>query len=518
MGRSSVHLRSLLAMLAFVDAGCDDTAVTRLATPTIQLDELAQRSAALVDILWVIDNSPSMRQEQEALAANFERFIAGLTVCSDTGVENDVCNFESKTCVRSGEACNPPDYHIGVVSTDVLSATDQGRLRPAGLCVPAMGATPSGDRFRYCRGSNADCVHNPSDPNSSPENTICDGQQILRFVAATTPNPADAFSKLIRVGVGSGAFETGIQAAARALGLDVDRITGDTIEAPAENAGFIRDDASLFVIFVSDEDDSSSGRIPYFYRRFETLKGPGNEGLVSLSAIVGPPDVDGDGAGGCVPADGTEEDRNQAGTRYIALSMYSRGIGVDLRICDGARLTCTAGESCQQPVSELPGICVPAATCANDRACGNLDCGGQNCLHCVEGACRAEAERFLPLLERNGIFASICADYDTVLDALGLEAAGLSRKFELTRFPNCATDPVPCCSSAGAQCDDTAPICVKVEGTVVPNDRAIGWIYEETTNAVFFDGDFIPSTGAQITLSYRISSAERAQSCDTRLR
>ena len=508
------------AAMATIPAGCDDTSVSLVVDPEIQVDELGQRQAALVDILWVIDNSPSMIQEQQALAANFERFIAGLTLCQGTGVANDLCDFESKTCRTSGEACNPPDYRIGVVSTDLQTETDQGRLRGVGVCVPAAGATPANDLFRYCQGSNTDCIHDAADPNSSPENSVCDFQQTTRFVSPATANARDAFSRLIQVGAQSGAFETGIQAAARALGQDVDRTTGMPIPAPTENTDFIRPEASLFVIFVSDEDDNSPGRLTYFYRVFETLKGAGNEGLVSLSAIVGPPDTDGDGTAGCIPEGATERERNDPGTRYIALSMYSRSIAVDFRVCDDARLTCPTTDTCQMPIEGLPGICVPTAECTDDRSCGNLDCGGQGCIRCVNNQCQAQAEQFLPLLERNGVFASICSDYDRVLDSLGFEAAGLSRKFELTRFPDCGTDPVPCCPDAvdPADCSDTATLCVKVDGAVIANDRATGWIYESTTNAVFFDGDFIPATGSDVTLSYRLSNIEQSLSCESVLR
>ena len=524
MGLHGFGQRVALAILTFtmsISVGCDDTAVGRLVDPEVQVDELSQREAALVDILWVVDNSQSMVQEQAALAANFERFIGGLTLCQGTGVDNDICDFASKTCTVSGAACNPPDYHIGVVSTDVQTEAEAGKLRRVGVCVPSIGATPSNELFRYCQGSNSDCVHDSSDPNSSPENAVCDFGQVTNFVSPTTGNARDAFSKLIQVGVGAAAFETGIQAAARALGRDVDRVTGMAVPTPAENAGFLRDDASLFVIFISDEDDNSDGRITYFYRLFETLKGAGNEGLISLSAIVGPPDIDGDGPAlpGCI-AEGSEG-RNAAGIRYVALSMYSRGLAVDFRVCDGERLTCRTDEACQTPIAGLPGICVPDGECSNDRGCGNLDCDGQACITCdtTTNQCAAQSEQFLQLLERNGVYASICDDYDRVLDSLGFEAAGLVRKFELTKFPNCGAEPVACCDSDvdPSQCTDTARLCVKVDGMVMPNDRATGWIYEETTNAVFFDGDFIPPTGADVTLSYRISNIEQALNCQANL-
>jgi len=325
------------------------------------------------------------------------------------------------------------------------------------------------------------------------------------------------------VGVGGSGLERGIQAAAMALGRDTNRATGAFTAAPAENADFLRPEASLFIIFVSDEDDSSFGQVSYFYRAFESLKGAGNEGLVSASAIVGSPDPDGGGPmrGGCPPA--PSDPIAQAGTRYIALAMYSRGLSAEFRVCDDKRLSCRAGESCQSPLPDFPrtgttlGICVPSGGCQNDQDCGNFKCGeAGGCIVCDNARCTAKSERFGELLERNGIFGSICNnDYAKVLEPLGFEAAGLSRKFQLTKFPDC-TQHVECGAAK-------APVCVKVEGNVIPNDRASGWVWEPSSNSIFFDGSFVPPTDAPIEISYQIAKAgaveaTMALSCDGALK
>jgi hypothetical protein len=53
------------------------------------------------------------------------------------------------------------------------------------------------------------------------------------------------------------------------------------------NAGFLRPNAALAVIVVTDEDDSSYGDANYYARFLRSLKGPGNENLSSLSVIGG---------------------------------------------------------------------------------------------------------------------------------------------------------------------------------------------------------------------------------------
>ncbi|MCK6550820.1 hypothetical protein L6R52_33590 [Myxococcota bacterium] len=510
--------RSLLAALALLGlVACEeDPVLRRLPEPEIQIDELKQKPAALVDILWVVDNSGSMVEEQQALADNFNRFITGLTVCQGTGQVNDLCDFTTKKCTVSQTPCNPPDYHIGVAATDVRSAVDSGRLRKVGLCVPSAGATPSNGKYRYCAGSNQDCAPSAMDPASDPANGVCDMGQAISFITPTTEGAVNAFSRAVRVGTGGSGLEQGIRAAAQALGRDTNRQTGQWIPPPAENAGFLRPEASLFVVFVSDEDDSSFGETSYFYRAFESLKGAGNEGVVSMSAIVGDPDLDGPsgtGTGGC-PATSTEKTA-APGNRYIALSMYSRGLSSELRVCDGRRLGCQAGASCTSPVPGLPGICLPSSGCTTDQECGNFKCGDSGCARCENAQCTIDQDRFLTLLERNGIFGSICApDYGIVLGSLGFEAAGLQRKFEITKNADCA-QTVPCCDDgvAAEACTTKSAVCVKVGGVVIPNDRATGWVWEAASDAVFFDGAFVPPTDASIQISYRVSRASSSLSC-----
>lgn len=71
-----------------------------------QVDVFVQTTTPIVDVLFTIDNSCSMADEQAALSANFPSFIS---------------YFEGSGL----------DYHIGVVSTDLDNPLHQGRLREA---------------------------------------------------------------------------------------------------------------------------------------------------------------------------------------------------------------------------------------------------------------------------------------------------------------------------------------------------------------------------------------------------
>ena len=234
-------IANLTATLIF-SGGCADDILVQLGTRT---DEYIQQAAAEIDILWIVDNSNSMSEEQLGLGQSFQSFIDNLI---ETGV----------------------DYHIGVVSTDI---TESGRLFGTG------------------------------------------------FIDGTVTDPQGNFLSNVQVGTFGSPIERAFETAALALGVGPSWSPGTTPTPP--NSGFIRDEASLFIIMVSDEDDKSFGPVGYYRRLFEHYKGPGNEALISVSAIAGDP-----GEGCFEPTRGSA----QAGNRYIDLASQTGGIYTS--ICD----------------------------------------------------------------------------------------------------------------------------------------------------------------------------------------
>jgi hypothetical protein len=86
---------------------------------------------------------------------------------------------------------------------------------------------------------------------------------------------------------GSG-FERGLAAAEAAL---IDHITGDP-NNPGPNEGFLRDDAALSIVIVSDEDDLSPKTVGEYLRSLKGVKGAAgyrDDTLVNISAVVGDP-------------------------------------------------------------------------------------------------------------------------------------------------------------------------------------------------------------------------------------
>lgn len=172
-----------------------------------QTDKLVQVQVPEVDILWVVDNSCSMSEEQQGIAQNnpvFMDFFLG------SGL----------------------DYHIGVVSTDMFDNSHSGKLRQS---------------------------------------------QGVRWIDDETPNPSDVFGAMIQLGTSGSADERGREAAYAALEVQADQY----------NAGFLRDDAALHIVFVSDENDHSTGiTVGEFVEYLTTLKW--NEDMVTASSIVSP--------------------------------------------------------------------------------------------------------------------------------------------------------------------------------------------------------------------------------------
>ena len=161
-----------------------------------------QRFSNEMDVLFVIDNSASTSDKQMLFAANFPR----LADAFDTF------------------AGGRPELHLGVVDTTV----DIG----------VVGFGPG-------------CPSPDPDDNgllqNTPRLTGCEppnGRFITNNNYATTL--ADAFSCIAQVGATGCGFEAPLEAMKRAL--DSSR---------PENAGFLRDDANLAIVFLTDEDDCS---------------------------------------------------------------------------------------------------------------------------------------------------------------------------------------------------------------------------------------------------------------------
>lgn len=143
-----------------------------------QEDVFFQEPTDEVDILWVIDNSPSMEDEQAEVADKFQDFVGNL---EESGLR----------------------FHVGVVTTDTDDPDQNGKL------VSLDGEAPT-------------------------------------IVSSEDDDYVSTFQRLVRVGTDGSDKERGIEAAIKALSEPL--VSG-------WNGGFLRDGATLSIVYVSDEND-----------------------------------------------------------------------------------------------------------------------------------------------------------------------------------------------------------------------------------------------------------------------
>jgi hypothetical protein len=197
-----------------------------------------------VDLLFVIDNSGSMADEQVSLVASFSGFVAGI-----------------KSALATADS-----YHIGVVTTDAYSSNEAG-CQTLGALVTQTGGDSA---------SNMNCL-----PFASGK----------RWLDDTEPDLDSKFACIAQVGVSGSGDEVQAQAGYTAVTLSMN-------QPGACNDGFIRPDALLVVVFITDEDDApdcvpffgclggSAGNPPDWAGQFSQAKNSINENIVML-ALVG---------------------------------------------------------------------------------------------------------------------------------------------------------------------------------------------------------------------------------------
>jgi hypothetical protein len=192
-----------------------------------QTDTFMQDMQPKADILLVVDDSGSMSDKQQSLSMNFTSFIQ---YAASAGV----------------------DYQIGVITT-----TADGNTCPPGFPV---------------------CPPPPSTLGEGILRTIRPGQanQIGPILRSNTPNVGQAFQQLVNVGTDGSGTEQGLETAVMAL--TPPRIVN-------ENAGFLRTDANLAIVVVSDAGDQSNQPVSYYENRLINVKGFNRLSMFTFSAI-----------------------------------------------------------------------------------------------------------------------------------------------------------------------------------------------------------------------------------------
>lgn len=231
--RCRLALLALVAMSAGALAGCNENALDPL--PATHSEVHYQGGAAPpVDILWVVDNSGSMEQEQAKLGNNFASFIQYFTALE-------------------------LDFQLAITTTDTVNAGHQGAFQ--------------------------------GEP---------------RILTPQTPNLASEFL---------GAVNVGIQGSGEERGLEGARLALSEPQISTTNLGFLRENAILAIIIVSDEEDQSPLSVAEYVSFFSALKG-GDPAKINLSVIAG------DVPNGCQSADADAD----PGARYHEAATALNGV------------------------------------------------------------------------------------------------------------------------------------------------------------------------------------------------
>jgi hypothetical protein len=137
-----------------------------------------------------------------------------------------------------------------------------------------------------------------------------------RVITPTTEDADELFAEL----VAQGTIGTGIE-----MGLEGARLVFTEPYFGESNQGFLRDDANLAILFVSDEDDVSPYSVPDYLRFFTDLKGDDayrDHAQLSLSAVIGADEPPRDDLPACESDDGVAG----YGRRYVEAAAQTDGL------------------------------------------------------------------------------------------------------------------------------------------------------------------------------------------------
>ncbi len=375
--------------------GCQDYVFEQVCPETI--NEVAQSVAELratpADILFVVDNSGSMREEQDNLANNFRSFIEALS--GGTGSYRIAI---VTTDFDDGNACRQPGQECGGFVEFEFDTEDP--FYRVSRSVDACQALPVP----------VTCFR-----------TDDDGRSVITNEDQTAEEIEQSFQQAVRVGTCGSGIERGLSTMASALDE----------AANGCNRGFLRAEANLVVVFVADErgnsiDDPSDGiqdeELQEFIDALIRAKG-GNPGLpsdvdyprdlerlsqVRAAAIVG--SVDGQASECRTDETGADNDGPTAACGSLCDRVPSEGdpelgSGIDCSEpsdCTSDELCTALGAPDNQPrcVFRKWGPYLQGVAEGNPRACAS--CTNYN----VEDCCLAEpGDEYVAFVQRVGALA-----------------------------------------------------------------------------------------------------------------
>lgn len=248
--------RFALAALMMSALGCQDYFFEIKEPEQIKEAQVVVPAARPVpaDILFVVDNSCSMEDEQGNLGTNFDAFIR--------------------------EIAGKGDYRIAIVSTDVGPGREKVGLRIS--------------EFKQAAPFTLVDINDDACGDVAIEHGCFRGPGTIETRVITSTLPADQQIALFNQNVALGSCGDGREAGLRAMQLALQQTGNGEC-----NEGFLRQGANLVIVFVSDEnDDDLTGTDVRNYVNF--LKSMKDPSQIRVAAIVG-------------AVDGTAENCSQGG-------------------------------------------------------------------------------------------------------------------------------------------------------------------------------------------------------------
>jgi hypothetical protein len=211
---TSTFLLGMTAVGASLLTGCPDREISKV-TPQQGRVEYKNIPVSLnrdLDLLFVIDDSGSMADKQQNLASNFRDFIGVLEQ------------------VQGGL----PNVHIGVVTSDMGTSATVDGLAPTIAGTGGCSGTGKNGNLQVPMSANVSNMF-------ISDIKLPDDTRMRNY----TGDLATTFTTIAKVGDRGCGFEQHLEAMKRAL------------DNNPVNAGFLRKDAFLAVVFIADEDDCS---------------------------------------------------------------------------------------------------------------------------------------------------------------------------------------------------------------------------------------------------------------------
>lgn len=248
-----------------------------------------------IDLLYIVDNSDSMREEQDNLIRSFPAFI--------DVVQGVLGNSDYQIMVVDTDAAGLPWFSSLEDLVEGNAACDPAPSCCGDVCV--LASIPFVEDFvSSCNGTSCADLSQADPGVDSCEGVLGAGRRLSvtgepcgigdarRYMRADQPDLSATFSCAAHVGTAGNGNEQPMGALLAALSAYHNDVGGC-------NSGFLREDAILVVTFITDEDDSESPGDPAEWRQAILDAKGGNEESVVILGLVGDESLPGGSVGGC---------------------------------------------------------------------------------------------------------------------------------------------------------------------------------------------------------------------------